>query len=433
MAVSFIQSLYGGFGSGIVAPGTGVVLQNRGACFAVRRPASSRAGGPYHTIIPGMLLRDGGLRGPFGVMGGYIQAQAHMQLVSALVDDGLDPQAALDRPRFLVDGDVVRLEEGLWERADELERVGISDGARDGDTFSVRRRPGDPGRGRRAVRRIRRPKGRLCRRLLKRPRRSPTTVLAGLPAATRPAIVCPEDGAPRSSSASCRRGRAAGRPAERRRRRARRPRRDGAPERAGDHRDPARAGAARRGRRAAQSRVHGRRVRLLPRGPGPAAAAAPSGRGANAREAASSLRIAELEPRRVRRAASRSTAASCRAAERFERRHGRRHRAAAAHERHDEPAQAGAAAPAATSPTRRARSPTATGSVPTTSPTARCRSSTSTALVASTLAALVAGGTVVVPRRYTSRGFWSQAREHAITWVSAGPTTHQMALDAPRR
>jgi oxalate---CoA ligase len=51
-------------------------------------------------------------------------------------------------------------------------------------------------------------------------------------------------------------------------------------------------------------------------------------------------------------------------------------------------------------------------------------------LVASTLAALVAGGRVVVPRRYTSRGFWSQAREHAITWVSAGPTTHQMALDA---
>ncbi len=51
-------------------------------------------------------------------------------------------------------------------------------------------------------------------------------------------------------------------------------------------------------------------------------------------------------------------------------------------------------------------------------------------LVATTLAALAAGGSVVVPRRYTSRGFWSQAREHAITWVSAGPTTHQMALDA---
>jgi gamma-glutamyltranspeptidase / glutathione hydrolase len=124
MAVSFIQSLFGGFGSGIVAPGTGVVLQNRAACFAVNgRVEPGRR--PYHTIIPGMLLRDGALGGPFGVMGGYLQAQAHMQLVSALVDDGLDPQAALDRPRFLVDGDVVRLEEGLWDRAEELERLGI--------------------------------------------------------------------------------------------------------------------------------------------------------------------------------------------------------------------------------------------------------------------------------------------------------------------
>ena len=63
-----------------------------------------------------MLLRDGGSAGPFGVMGGFIQAQAHVQLVSALVDDGLDPQAALDRPRFRVEGAQVRLEEGLWER-----------------------------------------------------------------------------------------------------------------------------------------------------------------------------------------------------------------------------------------------------------------------------------------------------------------------------
>jgi gamma-glutamyltranspeptidase/glutathione hydrolase len=123
MAVSFIQSLFDGFGSGVVAPGTGVVLQNRGACFSVSG-AVEPGRRPYHTIIPGLLLSGGELRGPFGVMGGFIQAQAHMQLVSGLVDDGLDPQAALDRPRFRVDGDVVRLEQGLWERAAELERAG---------------------------------------------------------------------------------------------------------------------------------------------------------------------------------------------------------------------------------------------------------------------------------------------------------------------
>jgi gamma-glutamyltranspeptidase/glutathione hydrolase len=124
-AVSFIQSLFESFGSGLVAPGTGVVLQNRGACFAVggRVEAGRR---PYHTIIPGLLLRDGELLGPFGVMGGFLQAQAHIQLVSALVDDGLDPQAALDRPRFRVDGRSVRLEEGLWDRAGELAALGLT-------------------------------------------------------------------------------------------------------------------------------------------------------------------------------------------------------------------------------------------------------------------------------------------------------------------
>ena len=114
MAVSFIQSLYEGFGSGVVAPGTGVVLQNRGACFAVSG-AVEPGRRPYHTIIPGMLLRDGGLLGPFGVMGGFMQAQGHVQVVSAVVDDGLDPQAALDRPRFRVTEDGVLLEPGAGE------------------------------------------------------------------------------------------------------------------------------------------------------------------------------------------------------------------------------------------------------------------------------------------------------------------------------
>jgi gamma-glutamyltranspeptidase/glutathione hydrolase len=124
MAVSFIQSNYEGFGSGLVAPGTGIALQNRGACFAVGG-AVEPGRRPYHTIIPGLLLRDGALAGPFGVMGGFLQAQAHVQLVSALVDEGLDPQAALDRPRFRVDGGEVRLEEGLWDRETEAGESGL--------------------------------------------------------------------------------------------------------------------------------------------------------------------------------------------------------------------------------------------------------------------------------------------------------------------
>ena len=123
-AVSFIQSLFGNFGSGI-ASGTGVVLQNRGSCFSISGGVEPGRR-PYHTIIPGMLLRDGELLGPFGVMGGFIQAQAHLQLVSALVDQDLDPQAALDQPRFRIEGDTVFLEEGLWDRAGEIEREGYA-------------------------------------------------------------------------------------------------------------------------------------------------------------------------------------------------------------------------------------------------------------------------------------------------------------------
>jgi gamma-glutamyltranspeptidase/glutathione hydrolase len=122
-AVSFVQSLFGRFGAGVVAPGTGVVLQNRGACFELQG-AVVPGRRPYHTIIPGMLLRDRQLVGPFGVMGGLIQAQAHAQLVSALVDLGLDPQAALDRPRFRIEAGSLHLEEGLWRSAGELERLG---------------------------------------------------------------------------------------------------------------------------------------------------------------------------------------------------------------------------------------------------------------------------------------------------------------------
>jgi gamma-glutamyltranspeptidase/glutathione hydrolase len=127
-AVSLIQSLYHSFGSGVVAPGTGVALQNRAACFVEdeghpNRLAPGRR--PFHTIIPGLLLRGGSLLGPFGVMGGAMQAQGHFQLVVRLVDEGLDAQAALDAARWRVEpGGVVAIEPGLASDAPGLRRLG---------------------------------------------------------------------------------------------------------------------------------------------------------------------------------------------------------------------------------------------------------------------------------------------------------------------
>jgi gamma-glutamyltranspeptidase/glutathione hydrolase len=126
MAVSLIQSLYMHFGSGVLVPGTGIALNNRAACFVVngRVEPGHR---PYHTIIPGMLLEpDRSLVGPFGVMGGFIQAQAHVQFVIGALDEELDPQAALDRPRFRVQDGEVHLEPGLWEHADSLRPLGLT-------------------------------------------------------------------------------------------------------------------------------------------------------------------------------------------------------------------------------------------------------------------------------------------------------------------
>ena len=127
-AVSLIQSTYEHFGSGVLAGDTGIVLQNRGAGFVETEGHPNRlapAKRPFHTIIPGLLLRDGQLWGPFGVMGGPMQAQGHLQVVHALVDRGLDPQRALDAPRFRVEEDwSVALERGLWPEADALRTLG---------------------------------------------------------------------------------------------------------------------------------------------------------------------------------------------------------------------------------------------------------------------------------------------------------------------
>ncbi|WP_456277466.1 gamma-glutamyltransferase family protein [Bacillus sp. AK128] len=101
--VSFIQSNYMGFGSGVVVPGTGISLQNRGHDFSLD-PTHDNALEPgkktFHTIIPGFLTKGNVPVGPFGVMGGYMQPQGHLQVVMNTVDFGLNPQAALDAPRW---------------------------------------------------------------------------------------------------------------------------------------------------------------------------------------------------------------------------------------------------------------------------------------------------------------------------------------------
>ncbi len=117
MMVSFIQSNYMGFGSGIVVPGTGVALQNRGAGFVLEPGHPNRVGGgkrPLHTIMPGFLARDGAPLMSFGVMGGPFQPQGQLQMILRVVDHGQNPQAASDAPRWqlLADG-TLALEQGF--------------------------------------------------------------------------------------------------------------------------------------------------------------------------------------------------------------------------------------------------------------------------------------------------------------------------------
>ncbi len=129
MMFSYIQSNYMGFGSGVVVPGTGISLQNRGAGFSLESGHPNQVGPrkrPFQTIIPGFLTRGGQPVMSFGVMGGNMQPQGHIQMIVRLVDYNQNPQACSDAPRWIVNNDfTVSLEDSVSSSVrEELARRG---------------------------------------------------------------------------------------------------------------------------------------------------------------------------------------------------------------------------------------------------------------------------------------------------------------------
>ena len=128
-AVSFINSIFSAFGSGIVAGDTGIMLQNRGAGFSLdpAHPNRLQPGKrPFHTLIPAMVFRDGSLLMSYGVMGGDVQPQGHVQVLVNLIERGLNLQEAIDAPRVrYISGRGVMMEDGLGPGViDDLVRRG---------------------------------------------------------------------------------------------------------------------------------------------------------------------------------------------------------------------------------------------------------------------------------------------------------------------
>ncbi len=127
--ISYIQSNYCPFGSGIPLPGTGILFHNRGNNFTMDETMENCVAPgkkPYHTIIPGFLTKDGKAVGPFGVMGGFMQPQGHVQVLMNLIDFHMNPQEALDAPRWMwTGGRTIDLEHGYRaETAYRLARMG---------------------------------------------------------------------------------------------------------------------------------------------------------------------------------------------------------------------------------------------------------------------------------------------------------------------
>jgi gamma-glutamyltranspeptidase/glutathione hydrolase len=126
--ISFINSIYGCFGSGVVVPGTGVILQNRGAGFTMEEGHPNQIAPnkrPFHTIIPAFVTRDDEPWLSFGVMGGPMQPQGHIQVLLNMVEFGMDPQEAIDAARFRhFSGATVAIEELDPGTASELAAIG---------------------------------------------------------------------------------------------------------------------------------------------------------------------------------------------------------------------------------------------------------------------------------------------------------------------